>query len=467
MMKELKKSFRAALALGCFLVLGACSTSPRYFQASREVDKIEKLASSGKCADAIKIYDEIRKEFTDQPYYIARAATTSVYGFPKCLIDAGRAEEVISHFELACQPDRKTPFSALEQTYICTDYNLKDAAAVAYKAAGRENPFGQGQDVARQMARNKEMADLIDNERIKIYGRTVDQSRYDVGTAAGSRQYHREMRAAAIASISFIDRQIQNCQNQKNSWCLKYLSEQRKTEATNVEVHSQYIKESEEDHAAAQRIARAAPAILGAIAGAGAIYAGANSTPSTQSRPAASSAASEASEVCPLSEPYKSQCDARNAARRGRAPAIQAGGAAHQAVPTQAQGQSGAGASANTKYSSIQQQQVQRPQGSSDSSRVRRVPDATQCVKVRYDKYGSREFLNTCDHAIEIAWCTEDGVSFKCSKGNWGFVAMWTLAPGGSYPTGGQKGAVHFAACGEKNMGPKETGPNMHTCDQS
>lgn len=101
-----------------------------------------------------------------------------------------------------------------------------------------------------------------------------------------------------------------------------------------------------------------------------------------------------------------------------------------------------------------------------NAPRYREVSDATHCVQVKFDKYGYRDFFNTCGYAIELAWCTEGGMSFKCSKGNWGFVAVWTLPPGGSYTTGSSNSAVHFAACGEANAPPKETGPNMHSCDQ-
>lgn len=99
------------------------------------------------------------------------------------------------------------------------------------------------------------------------------------------------------------------------------------------------------------------------------------------------------------------------------------------------------------------------------SPKFRKVPDATHCVRVNHDKYGYGELVNGCSYAIEIAWCSEGSMSFKCSNGTWGFGVVWTLSPGGKYPAGG-KGAVHFAACGEANAPPKETGPGTHTCDQ-
>lgn len=149
-------------------------------------------------------------------------------------------------------------------------------------------------------------------------------------------------------------------------------------------------------------------------------------------------ATASGSEICPLSEPYRSQCEARNAARRSG-----------QATPPRKQA---------PQYHQPANENMYSP-------KFRKVPDATHCVRVNHDKYGYGELVNGCSYAIEIAWCSEGSMSFKCSNGTWGFGAVWTLSPGGKYPAGG-KGAVHFAACGEANAPPKETGPGTYTCDQ-
>lgn len=74
------------------------------------------------------------------------------------------------------------------------------------------------------------------------------------------------MRAATIESIALLDGQIPKCQAEKNSLCLKFLTEKRQEETSDLANWNSRIKESQEDHEAAQRIAQAAPAILGAIA---------------------------------------------------------------------------------------------------------------------------------------------------------------------------------------------------------
>lgn len=280
LMSKTRQSVKSISLLVCLVLLNACSTPSRYLQASEQGYSIEKLASAKKCDEAIKSYDKLKSVYPEETYKITNLATSSVSKFPQCLIAAGRAEEVIRNFEKACLSS-KTPFTAQQQTYICVDYDLKDSAAPAYKAAGRENPFEKNPDIQKQIARNADYIAKVDAAISNIYKNTITASG-EVGTSAGARRYYTQMKSAATQSIALVDAQVPRCKAEQNALCLKFLAEKRREEVNDAANWSKKLNESIEDHEAAQKIAGMAPALLSAVGTVGAAVSrsGTNATPS-------------------------------------------------------------------------------------------------------------------------------------------------------------------------------------------
>lgn len=282
MKKPIAKSSHSAklvFIIGCLALLTACET-PHWRQGYDLKDEVVELAGAGKCAAAIKSYDRLKAEYLDVRdihNQVASAATSSYnYGkkpFSKCLLENGRAEEVIKQFELACLPNQKTYISAQYQSFICTESNLKDPAAEAYKIVGRENPFEKNPNIASQINKNQEYMRQVDTAISNIYKRNVTQK---TGTAAETRRYYSQMHAAAAESVAYLDKQTPKCQAEKNTLCLKFLAEKRQEEVSSAANWRAKLKESLDDHAAAQEIEAMAPAIIGAVGSAGAAYTAAN-----------------------------------------------------------------------------------------------------------------------------------------------------------------------------------------------
>lgn len=261
------RSIKAISVAGCLVILAACSTPSRYLQASQQSNEIEKLAAAGKCDQAIKSFDNLKKEYSDQAYQVTKLTTTAIRKLPQCLINAGRAQEVVQSFELVCLSSRN-PFTAQEQTYICNEYDLKNTAALAYQSLDRENPFEKNSNIANQIARNGEYISQVEAAISSIYQKTVT-GYGDVGTSAGARRYYSLMKSAAAQSIALVDAQVPKCQAEKNALCLKFLAEKRRDKAGELTDWSAKLNESEADREAAQKIAGMAPAILGAVGAVG------------------------------------------------------------------------------------------------------------------------------------------------------------------------------------------------------
>ncbi|RQO35979.1 hypothetical protein DBR37_06420 [Herminiimonas sp. KBW02] len=273
------RSIKFIAIAGCLALLAACET-PHWRQGYDLGDKVKELAGAGKCDAAIKSYDKLKAEYLDVKdlhNQVARIATSGYnYGkksFSQCLLENGRAEEVIKQFELACLPNQRTYITAQYQTFICTEDGLKGTAATAYKIAGRENPFEKNPNIVNQISKNQEYIRQVDTVISNIYKRTVTQTS---GTPAETRRYYSQMHAAAAESVAYLDKQTPKCQAEKDTLCLKFLSEKRQEEVSNAANWRARLKESQEDHAAAQQIAAVSPAIIGAIGSAGAAYTAAN-----------------------------------------------------------------------------------------------------------------------------------------------------------------------------------------------
>lgn len=415
---KLNRATRVILIISCVAVLAGCSAPSRYLQVSERSRKIEQLASDGKCEEAIKSYGNLKKEFTDQPYSIINLATSTTgrKSFAECLIENGRAEEVIKNFELVCLSN-KSSLTAQQQTYICKDYKLKYAVAPAYKMVNRENPFEKNPGQLDLIEKNSEYMSQIDAAIGNIYKRNVTQT---AGTSAETLRYYKQMRVSAIESITLLDKQIPKCQGENNGLCLKFLAEKRQDKASDLKKWNNYIKESEEDFESAEAIAQAAPAILNAISSAGSRYAASNemnrkgAAATSNSSPAATSPA-----ATPSRTPYGNDT-----------------------------------ATATSSYTGTRSE-TSAPQTGQSQRRPYKA-NANSCISLR-----GNQIVNTCSKMVWVTFCVTDprqtknffdsSDAFKCPNGGLENISG-NRANGLIW-----HGWVHYFACYADDIGTMKT----------
>jgi hypothetical protein len=83
--------------------------------------------------------------------------------------------------------------------------------------------------------------------------------------------------------------------------------------------------------------------------------------------------------------------------------------------------------------------------GSSAEAQSDGGTDATRCLTLEANSYGTAILQNNCAETVSAAWCVESPYT-KCSRYN----NMIDIAAGSSYPVGG-KGYTHWAACRGKD----------------
>jgi hypothetical protein len=76
------------------------------------------------------------------------------------------------------------------------------------------------------------------------------------------------------------------------------------------------------------------------------------------------------------------------------------------------------------------------------------APAVNQCIAVRTNQWGSRQFFNGCEFTVNISWCTEEqGNAFSCKGGRINGEGLNFINPGSEQGIGGKEGRVYFVAC--------------------
>jgi hypothetical protein len=76
------------------------------------------------------------------------------------------------------------------------------------------------------------------------------------------------------------------------------------------------------------------------------------------------------------------------------------------------------------------------------------APSVNQCISIRTNQWGSRQFFNGCDFTVSISWCAEEqGSAFSCRGAKINGQGLNFINPGSEQPVGGKEGRVHFVAC--------------------
>jgi hypothetical protein len=91
---------------------------------------------------------------------------------------------------------------------------------------------------------------------------------------------------------------------------------------------------------------------------------------------------------------------------------------------------------------------VYRPSPAPQPQQVaQRKPTVNDCISVRTNQWGSREFYNQCGFTVGISWCNEDPESpYFCKSGISG-RGMDFIGAGKATGGVGKSGRAHWAAC--------------------
>lgn len=265
------------VAPAVLIAIAACATT-RGDKAYELNEKLKELAHDGKCAKALKAFDEL-KGYREYPFVhnaLAMAVTdydtvgTEDRSFTRCLVDAGRHQEVVDMFDATCFGKSTSYVTAQYQSFICTEYKFR-AADRAFKLAGRQNPLAESAGALAAIEQNSRQMSELDTAISNIYVRRVTAH---TGTSDETLEYYEQMRDATAEAIVFLEAQLPRCEQASSALCAKSIHEKRQEKARELAKYNQEIAEIQEDQAGAQRIAEAAPAILGAVGSVGAAIAG-------------------------------------------------------------------------------------------------------------------------------------------------------------------------------------------------